>query len=405
MTRYIIGDVRTGRRIQDLNVLTGPWDDPLNSAETVTATIDLNDPDMRALNLRASATPAKSFLVVVEKNKVMGGPIWTRKYDWSKRQLTLGAKGFASIFDHRLIIPLLARTIDVDEWLVPDPSDKTKTMANPDLATTESGLSYGTIAKRLVQQCLTWTGGNLPVVFQDDATGTHSDTVEGVDFKVLGDKLRDITALENGPDINFLGRFTDDKLGIEWLMQTGSDDQPQVSSPSITRWNVTAPLSPVSDLVTSEDATAMASIAWGSAGRSADTVLVSRQIDDTLTDAGYPLMETLDTSHTSVEYQSTLDKWTSENLITGQQAQETWTFDVEAYPVDEAGKPAGPQFGSYSKGDYCELDIQKWDPETKIGDPYYAEGGTKKMRIIGLSGDEKARKITVKTAPVPAGAL
>jgi hypothetical protein len=312
------------------------------------------------------------------------------------------------MFDHRLIIPLLAKTIGVTGWLVPDPSDPTKTMPNPALASSYAGIWLGTIAKRLVHQALSWTGGNLPIVFQpDEADGNadHQRNYEGTDFKLVGDALKDLTNVDGGPDIMFPARFTEDLLGIEWLMQVGTVGRPQIHSDSVVRWNVTAPLSPVSGLKVTEDASKMASISWASAGRDADTVVVSRQIDDTLTDLGYPLMEVLDTSHTSVSEQPTLDKYARENLTAGQLPQETWSFDAEAYPVDEGGHPAGPQFGSYSVGDFCELDFQKWDPATGVGDIYVQEGGTKRMRIIGMSGDESGEKIAVKAAPIIGGGV
>jgi hypothetical protein len=398
VTQYIIGDLRTGRRIQTLNVMKGPWSAQLNAAETVSATIDLNDPDMQALNLRASAAPAKSFLVVEEADKVYGGPIWTRSYDKDARRLKLNAKGMWSIFDHRLIIPLLAKTLGVDQWTVADPSDPTKTMANPLLASSFANLWLGTIAKKLVQQALAWTGGNLPIVFMDDEAGTHEDTVEGTDFKVLGEKLTDITNLDGGPDIMFPASRTSDGLGFQWLMQTGTAAQPQIFSTSVPRWAATAPKSPVSGLKVDEDASKMAEISWEVGGRTNDTVLVSRAIDETLTDAGYPLMEVVDSSHSSVSFQDTLDGWASEQLLEGQSAQETWSFDVRMYPVDDDGSQAGPQFGSYDVGDFCTVGVDEWDPETGIGDPYIP-ADEYRMRIIGLAGDELADKVTVTCAP------
>lgn len=417
MTNYVIGDLRTGRKIQTLNVMKGPWSAQLNTAETVSATVDLNDPDMQALRLDVSATPAKSFLVVEEAGKVMGGPIWTTDWDADKRALQLNAKGMASIFDHRLIIPLLAKSLDVGQWIVPDPTDETKTMPNPALASTYTNLWLGTIAKRLVQQALSWTGGNLPIRFQDDEIGTHEDTVNGTDFKMLGEKLRNITSLQGGPDINFVGERTSDQLGFQWLMQTGTAEQPQVAAEAITIWNVTAPDSPVSGLHVKRDGTKLASLAWEVGGRQADTVLVARAENDTLTDAGYPLMELVDSSHSSVALQPTLDAYAGELLLQGQTPSEQWTFDVKAYPTDREGNPAGPQFGSYSIGDYCQMNVDPWgttlvdetgetfldlygtEVTDGIGDPYMPDGGKFRMRITGLSGDEQGEKIQVDVAP------
>src|SRR5690554_1122635 len=132
MTRYILGNLRTGRRILDLPVLTGPWNVRLNTAGSITCAVDMNDPDVQKLDLRNTSTPTQTFLGVVEGDKIMeAGPIWTRNYDRDSRILQLGAKGLGSHFNYRLILPLLAQTIGVDQWTVPDPSDPTKTIPNP----------------------------------------------------------------------------------------------------------------------------------------------------------------------------------------------------------------------------------------------------------------------------------
>lgn len=400
MTEYFIGNLRTGRKLLSVPVLSGPWDDRLHEAETLRLKVDLNDPDVQALDLRNSATPGQAFAAVEENGTIMAaGPIWTRNYDRTNRTLELGAKGLASYFDHRLILPLLAMTIGVDQWTVPDPTDPTKTIPNPLLSTTISGVSLGTMAKRLVQQARLFTGGDLPIVFQADEAGTHTETWLGADFKPVWEAINDLMNRDNGPEVNLLPRRTSDMKGVEWLMQTGTETQPLITSPSLVSWDVTVPESPVSNLQTSEDATGMGSLAWQLGGKQADDVLVSRAYDSTLVDANFPLMELYDASHSTVSIQGTLDDYASADVVTGRTVQETWALTVKAYPVDSAGNPAGIQVGSYTVGDFATLHIADWNPETGIGDPYIP-GDDYTMRIIGLSGDEQGVDITVACAPI-----
>ena len=158
MPQYIIGDLRTGRRLQTLPVLTGPWQDALDQDETIKVTVDLLDPEVQALNLRNSATATKSFLGVVENDIIMGcGPIWTHAYDRDTFTLELGAKGIGSVFNYRSILPLLAGDpnvpggpIPVSAWTIPDPADNTKTIPNPLLTTQYTGIWWGTMAKRQI---------------------------------------------------------------------------------------------------------------------------------------------------------------------------------------------------------------------------------------------------------------
>lgn len=400
MTRYIIGDLRTGRRILDLPVLEGPWDDNLDTAETVTVKVDLQDPDVQALGLRNTATAAKSFLGVVEGDTIKAcGPIWTHSYSRDAATLELGAKGLLSLFDHRLILPLLAATTDVTQWTIPDPADNTKTIPNPALTTAFTGIWWGTIAKRLVQQALTWTGGNVPIVFQADeidGVADHTKTYLGADFKPVGEAIRQLSELEGGPEVNFAPRFTSDNLGVEWVMQTGTVTQPLLFSPSVPQWNLTVAESPITQFRIDQDGTGVASLSWASGGRQNDDVLVSREYDSTLVDQGFPLMELVDSSHTSVSEQPTLDKYAGQNLINAGGPEETWSFMVKAYPTDRDDNPAGPQVNAYNVGDFCDVIVAPFDPNTGIGDPYLVEGGTFRRRIVGISGDEQGEDIKIQ---------
>jgi hypothetical protein len=390
LTRYILANLRTGRRILDVPVLKGPWDDRLGAAESVSVTVDMNDTDVRALDLWNSATPAQAALFAVEGDRITGGPIWTRGYDRDSLTLSLGALGWASLFDHRLILPLLARTIGVNQWTVSDPADATKTIPNPLLTTTINGVSLGTIAKRLIQQAMTWTGGNLPIVFQADEAGDATRTYLGADFKPVWEAVKQISEVENGPEVRFQNRFTADRLGVEVLFQTGTTAQPMLTSTAVLAWDVTAPESPVSKLQIDENASDMGSLAWQTGGRQADNVLVARAYDSTLIDAGYPLMEKVDSSHTSVSIQATLDAYAAADVAASRTPTQVWSFTAQARPVDQFGKPAGPFVGQYAVGDFCDLKM--------TGDPLIPNG-VYRHRIVGLSGDEQGESIQIQLAP------
>jgi hypothetical protein len=144
----------------------------------------------------------------------------------------------------------------------------------------------------------------------------------------------------------------------------------------------------------------MGSRAWLTGGNQSDDVLVSRSYDPTLVNAGFPLMELIDTSHQSVSRQSTLDGWASAATLAGRGTTETWSFTVEAWPTDEDGDPAGPQADTYNTGDFAKLIVQKYDPVTGRGDPYLRDGGEFPQRIIGRSGDETGQRLKIFCQPV-----
>lgn len=395
-TKYFIGDLRTGKITAYFDVLTGGWSDRLNTSETIDVAIDLQDKDLQNLDFLNLATPCKAFLGVAEGQKILAaGPIWRASYSRDQRTLDLSAKGMHSYFDHRHILPLLALTTPVTSFTITSGS---KTIPNPTLASTYSGLSLGTIAKRYVQQARLWTGGNVPIVFQADESGIHTRTHNGLDFKNVGETLSQISQVENGPDINFQPRYTSDNLSVEWLFETGTNAQPLITSQSNHTWNITVPKSPVSGLTIERDGSRIGSLAWVTGGRSGDQVLIARSYSSTLVDAGFPLYELLDTSHSTVDLQSTLNGHAQELIGIGKTPIETWSFSVEARPVDESGNPAGPQIDQISVGDFCNLIVAPFDPETQTGDPFVL-GGTYRHRIIGLSGDRQGTPIGVQCAP------
>lgn len=442
--RWFLADTRTGRIIADIQPLSGSLDRKLNSPETITATVDMWDPDTVALNLAVTAKEGRVCLGVAVDGVILGcGPIWGQSYDRPKGTLKLTARGLWSYFDHRYVLPIAAATLPVTQFTIPDGGSEGKTKPNPTVGTYLVGFEYGTIAKRWVQQCQTWTGGNVPVVFEDDRTGSRERNMDGAQFKNVGTVMKQLTEVENGPDLVFLARYTGDGLGVEWFLKTGTDTDPLIHSTSVHLWDMSVPESPISDFQVDRDASELAGTAWFTGGRSTDTVLVARSIDTTLTDAGFPLFEQLDSSHSSVEIQSTLDDYAKEATRFGRSSWDEWSFTVEANSI--------PRLTEYWEGDFCDITIAPYgarefevpieldadgliDPadigipaftdvegllgtggltveqvdqllEARAterlpftGDPYLYEGGTFRHRIIGFSVDHTFRTVKIMTA-------
>lgn len=390
MTRVIVGDFRTGRKWKDLPVLDATWERRRNTAETITAKVTLRDRDVRALGLRNAAAPGKAFLAVLEGDTFMGaGPIWRKTWLDDEGTLSLRAAGMWSWADHRSILPATALTAETSSFLVADPADATKTMPNPALRTALSNLSYGSIVKRWLAQAMSWPGGAVPLVLPADEPGTRRrEAIEGTDFKNLGDAISDITEVENGPDVLFQPRWTEDRLGIEWVLQTGTETQPQIRSASLHRWDLGLAESSMSGLTVIEDASNVASVAWVTGGRTADTALVQRAVSPRLTDAGYPLLERVDSSHTSVSEPPTLAMYAAEIVRVNDRPGEQWSFKVK--------KGMAPRIGEYNIGDRVQLHVRNnlYIPDSPPGG-YVRE-------ISGLSGNLGA-DVTVTTAEVFGG--
>jgi len=395
MLRWFLADLRTGRQILDLPVAGGSWERYLNAPERLQATLDMADPDTIALRPLISAAVGRSVLACAEGDVILGaGPIWSHQYGISESgdlTLELGARGVWSYYDHRFVLPLAAASTAVTEFTIPDPANDGGTKPNPALGTYLTNWELGTIAKKWVQQAHLWTGGSLPIVFEADRVGVHERNIEGAEFKRVGTVLGQLTEVEGGPDVRFMPRLTVDRLGIEWVLQTGTQAEPMLFGVEEPSWNLSAPESGASSLRISADGSGLAGLAWATGGRIADEVLVARAADSTLVTDGAPLLETLDSSHQTVSEQSTLDAYAAEDVLVGRTPDTRWSFTVEA--------DMQPFLGSYWEGDFCQVDVAAYDPTTGSGDSYLYEGGTFDHRIVSMSGSADSRVVSLDTVP------
>lgn len=370
VTRLIVGDLLTGRRLLDVPFTKLSWRVARNSADQISASVPLTARLVQRLDLRNATTPAKTFLaVLLDDVPVAAGPIWRRQYDKASGRLELVAAGMWSYFDHRHILPVLAATQGV---IGPDGASINDS--------TWTGLSYGTIAKRMVQQARSWTGGNVPIVFQDDEVGTYERTYLGASLKKVGEALADLVELDNGIDIRFLPRLTSDRLGVEWVLQTGTLTQPELQSPIVHRWDYGVAEPSIRNLSETEDASTMVGLAWLTAGRQSGSALAAKSSDGVLAAAGYPLLELADASHGDVVELSTLQSYADAAVRLGRSPLSAWSFDAFA-----AGSPRA---GQYLPGDLAQI---------VVTDDPWLPAGTYVREISSIAGDEQSRWVQVVT--------
>lgn len=379
MPQVIIGDLRTGRRIVDLPFETLSWMRPRNAAETMQCTVPLSSRLVRKLDLRNATTPAKSFIAVVENDTIMAaGPIWTRSYSKATQKLSLAGAGIWSYFDHRQIIPLLADNVNV----IDPTTGASLAGSNTDFV----NYSYGLMAKRLIQQSMLWTGGDLPIVFQaDELGGTYEKHFLGANLTKLGEGLRNFTQLVNGVDIDFLPQRTADRLGVQWLLRTGTIAAPEIHGATVQVWDYSVPHPSIRNLVTKDDAARMTMQAWTTGGKQDGAAVVERARNAGLLDAGYPLLESVDSSHADVSVPATLQMYSQLAVRLGRAPEEQWTFEVDA--------TKSPRVGSYWPGDYTDLRIANdpWITTSRV--PYRKE-------VAAIAGDQDGKWIKVTAEEV-----
>lgn len=317
--------------------------------------------DAQGLDLRNATTLGMASIAVEDEATGLclgGGPIIQRKWNPSTGILDLTAQGLmGGYLAHRLVLPPAAMTQPL-----------TLTTGAPDttLDTTFTGLSWRTIAKRIVQQALSWPGAGLPMIYEDDVAGTNHATYAAVGFNVLATVLGDIEARADGCDIQITCERTVTG-GFTWRLRTGG---PRLASTVDRVWDLSATMSPFSDLLPAEDSTSRADLNWLSGGRSSDNVLISKAQTPTLVNAGAPLTEAVDSSHSDVIDQATLDAWAAEDARTGWLPVEAWTVNVNiaVIPLTE-----------FTVGDWVEL---------VVGNDPFTPDGTYRRRIASIQVTE-----------------
>lgn len=375
---FLTGELVTGHRLTQLPVVDGSWAPVLNGAGTIEAKLKLDDEKVRARpELLLALEPARSFLAAVSGDSVIeAGPIWSHVYDDTTKVLTVRAGGLRSVFDHRIVMKILA------------------TGEDPALAVMDYTGTLADIARDLVRLALSHTGGSLPIVFEADEGGTSDErTYLGHELARVGDRLNELTGVIGGPDLAFEPQLTADRQGLQWVMRTGTSDDPLLHQPGSSSsygdadwvWDVRAKRSGVQQIDVTRDANKLAYRAWASGQGTGESLLIAVEEDDTLIARGYPLLESV-TQHQSVVDSDTLDAYATSDLIAAMRPWTTWTLKVRA--------DANPQLGTYRPGDWARV----WIPDDHLYLSQFYPAGFYRTRILGFSGGT-GPDVTINLAP------
>ncbi|WP_434080888.1 hypothetical protein [Sanguibacter sp. Z1732] len=228
---FFTGELTTGNRLRHLPISAGSFSAVLNAPGTLEATIPLRRlPAPERAEIRAAVEGTRCYLAYqVGRRIVEAGPIWVHDYDDTTGDLRIRASGLWSLFDYRLVIPVLG----------PGQGPQSRQLS-------WTGLSLGAIAKRLVQAATAHTGGHLPIVLPPDQVGNHERTYPGFELATTRQRLTELTQVENGPDIAFTPRLREDGEGIEWALRTGTNSGPLLTQDGPDWvWDTTNPTGPV----------------------------------------------------------------------------------------------------------------------------------------------------------------
>ena len=370
MVQFYIGNLLDGRGIQILpDVLKGSWSETLNAAGALQCTVPLTDPTILRMRLMESATPGKSFLAAVQGDTVLqAGPIWEHEYHETSdgNQLTLFAGGMWSYFDHRLLLPVLAGRLPTDP-------------------TTDTNLvkSLQGIARYYVWQAQQETNGNVPVILPDEIAGTNERNEAGSSLAFVGPRLRELTAVENGPDIKFAPRFNTARDGFEWVMQIGTPTQPLIYGAIEPTFTLGLKESSISNLKVRNVGAGLGSRAFVAGGKISGEMLIAAATDTSLTTAGYPVLDIADRSHASVSETATLQSYADGAVLSGKRPEITISFDHQVSKQ--------PYIAGFNVGDFGNVKVPFPHP--------YLQQKTYRSRLVSRSGDEVTDKVSLMFQP------
>jgi hypothetical protein len=305
------------------------------------------------------------------------GPIVTYQTQDSRSGTTVqvGCAGVWSLWT-------LKRVLANPSWTGTDITDVTAD-------TVFTNLSLHTIAKRLIQNDLTRNGG-LPIALPADIAGTESRTYPGYDIATVGERLGQLTQGLDAPEIEFRPRFTDaTRTQVEWEMRIGNPRLGNLGLPHA--WDYGQALTDLSEAVDASRQQFRSFVRGNGMERGLLTAVAE---DTSLTDVGWPMLESVDGSHTSVTVVDDLSSWAQANVLAYRNPVRTWSAEVRIDGTNGRNQVTGsPSIHLVSAGDTAVFQVKN---HSWIRDGQYGQ------RIIGIQSGQSASTVSLVLQAVSA---
>lgn len=320
---------------------------------------DMGVPDRT--RLRSLVAEWRYSIAVCIGTSVMAiGPIMTWQFDHTSQTLALGAGSVWALLMRRLLIKspvTLSSPLDVS-------------------ATNDAnylGQTLATIARNIVSDSLgRGSTFQLPIDLPSAVAGSNDRNYVVYDLASVGQRLKDLTQVENGPDIDWDPYFSSSgvirinmRIGTPTLQQFGLnliwDDLSGITNLNVDRNGA--------DMITSN-------FTRGNATERASQVAWTR--DGSLTAIGWPELEQVDTTHQSVTDFTTLQSYANESVRFFKVPTETWHAEVIT--------DVTPIAGTFKPGDRATFNVQ--------GHPWIVPGQYP-QRILGWSGANEQQRLSL----------
>lgn len=282
--RLLLGHLRTGTIVAELDG-QADYTDELSAAGSARATIAL-DAVRAEIDIRAVTTPWRHYLALDHDGALLwAGPLIPRRRTPATNTIEISASGLWAVFDRRVLARL-------GDWDYTDP--------RADVILTYRSLPG--IALDIVRTAIDRPHGELPLVLPRlDTSGDHERSYYGHELATAGERLKQLTELDDGPDLHFHPRYRADRSGIEWVLRVG---EPHLTQPGI-EWYFDYGGN-LADYGWDEDGSVMASTVLVPGDGIERGRLIGAAADTTYPNAGWPALDYVVTDHGSVSDPATL---------------------------------------------------------------------------------------------------
>lgn len=354
-----IFEIKTGKIvIRDIPVIGNPeFNRQVNQEGNWRITVQVDDVSVpKTETLRAIFAPWRFGCAIAWNDQYIAqaGPITTSQFSDIDRRIQVSGGGLWTLLNRRLVI-------DPAYPLAPTSSTALLNLATGDLNYGPTSLL--TIAKSLVSDSCTRSGFSLPIDYPTSTSGTSVRNYPIYDFAPVGQRLKELTQVESGPDIDFAPYFDPSNPGyIRFQMRIGSPTLTSSGVPLV--WDYGTGLRSVS---IDSDGSAMVSGVFARGNGSERASLVAYDQDLTLVTVGWPATELV------VSFSSVTDGATLQGHATG--AKNLYRTPVELWSAVVRADQL-PQLGTYQPGTLATFNMQ--------GHPWVPDGGYQ-QRLLGFT--------------------
>ncbi|MDU2421306.1 MAG: hypothetical protein E7D48_04215 [Bifidobacterium scardovii] len=309
-----------GRHLTRLPYASASWSDSINEPGQMSVDMTMSSLSHRLTvdgqSIRAVLRPWRAILAVQRGMHVLhAGPVTGRKWDAANRKLSFTCGGGWTLLGKRLVLNhKLDASFQDGEILIDEDHPA------GDWALKLKG-SYRDIARGIIAETLEW--GPLPFALPPVEGGAYTRTYGGWDLATCADRIDDLSNLAIGHEFRFTPRI-DDTGSLSFLLEAGTELVDHEYD-----LDATIPGQRVALGSIDEDGAPMTCEVWAAGGKDNDkTVMARAQLPDQYRDPGLPVMQTSNTSHTTVSKVDTLRAYARAQCALGAWPDETFALTL-----------------------------------------------------------------------------